>query len=271
MPSSLSRYRVLIACVAFGAMGLRPAAAQHHGGHGSSHHGSSHYGSSHHGGGHVSSHFGGGHHSGWSHVVPTHDHHAGLYYSYGGANYYTPAPPVQVRVLRPQIDAGSPYSAPPTPPMAPLAPQSVKLVFGGFQQTEDLSSRLEIEANRWCVDMHYNYAHNPDFAATYRDAYKILLAAKYVHSSEHRQDREAIRTELARVEPLFHQVQEKIKTWTRQERRPVGEGGINGKAEVVESILHHLLFDVGVKAHHDAALEEQAPAPAEEASAPVAD
>ena len=255
MFSTMSRPLAVITCLAIGAMVPRPAVAQHHGGH----HGSSH------GGGHGSSHFG-GYHSSWGHVVPSHHHHSGLYYSYGGANYYTPvAPPVQVQVLRPQYDPRPGYTAPRAPVAEPIAPRSVKLEFGGFQRTEDLSARLETEANRWCLDMHYNYGHNPDFAATYREAYKVWQAAKYVHSAEHSQDREAIRKQVAAVEPLFHHVQEKIKTWTREERRPVGEGGINGKAEVVESILHHLLYDVGMEVQHGAASEEQAPPPAEDA------
>lgn len=63
------------------------------------------------------------------------------------------------------------------------------------------------------------------------------------------------------LETLFHHFPAEIKPWTRAERRPVGEGGINGKAEVIESILHHLLFDVGVKPQHLDAEEEQAPPP----------
>lgn len=146
----------------------------------------------------------------------------------------------------------------------PIVPRSVKLEFGSFQQVEDLSGRLETEVNRWCLDMSYNYRHNPDFSTTYREAYKILKSAKFIHSAEHAQDREAIRAEVATIDPLFHHVQDKIKSWTRQERRLVGQGGINGKAEVVESILHHLAYDVGVEAEHSGTAEELAPAPVEE-------
>jgi len=229
-------------CLSVGFSALPPAMAQHHGGHHSSHHG--------------------GHHGSWLHVVPSHHHHhSGLYYSYGGANYYTPvSPPVQVQVMRPQAD-GTPL--PIAPPGELIAPQSVKLEFGGFRQTNDLSGRLVFEANRWCLDMHYNYRHNPDFEVTYRDAYRVLLAARNVQGATQETDREAIRTELTAVEPLFHGVQEKVKTWSREERRPVGADGINEKTQIVESILHHLLFDVGVEEQHAAAPEEQAPPPSE--------
>lgn len=240
---------------------LQPAIAQHHGGHhGGSHHGGhygGHYGTHH--GGHYGSAHHGGHYGGWGHVVPSHHHHAGLYYSYGGANYYTPVPPpLQVQVMRPPID-GQPITM--APPADPIAPQSVRLEFGGFQQIEDLSNRLVIEVNRWCLDLHYNYPQNLDFSATYGDAYQILQAAKYVRGADHRGDREAIRKQLAVVESQFHQIQATIKTWDREERRPVGPDDINGKTALVESILHHLLYDVGVAPQHAEAAEEEAPPP----------
>ncbi|MBA4017569.1 MAG: hypothetical protein C0483_10390 [Pirellula sp.] len=242
MSGLLRRCFAAVVCLALGFSGLQRAAAQHHGGH----HGYSHHG---------------GYYGGWGHVVPSQHHYAGLYYSYGGANYYTPvASPMRVQVMRPQINHQPTTIAPPSDP---IAPQSVKLEFGGFQQFEDLSARLAVEANRWCLDLHYNYGHNIDFDATYRDAYLVVQAAKYVRTADHRGDRETISKQMAAVEPLFHQVQEKIKTWTRDERRPVGSDDVNGKTALVESILHHLLYDVGVAQQHTAALEEEAPPPAE--------
>lgn len=272
MFSIASRCAITILCLAVGIGASRTAVAQHHGGHhGSSHHGSSH-GFSHHGSSHYgSSHHGwfshGGYHSGWGHVVPSHHHHSGLYYSYGGANYYTPVmPPVPVQVFRPQAGGNLAVIA---PPADPIAPQSVQLEFGGFRQIEDLSGRLVIEANLWCLDMHYNYSHNPDFATTYRDAYQVLLTAKSVQAAVGQGNRESIRNQIAAAEPLFHQVQERMKTWTREERRSVGDGGFSAKASVVESILHHLLYDVGITPQHSPMPEEQAPPPAEPIGPPV--
>ena len=256
-------------CLA-GVVGVTDTAfAQHHHGghHGASHHGGGHIGfnsGGHHGAIHLDVGHGGfhhgGHHSAWAHVVPSYHRHVGVYYSYGGASYYTPlAPPVTVQVLRPALSAGA--IVPPPPPTEPIAPQSVKLEFGGFQQTEDLASRLEIEANRWCLDLHYNYSHNPDFATAYRQAYKVLLAAKYAHSAEHAQDRQAIRGEAAAAEMSFHEVQAAIANWTRIERRIIGAGDLAAKTATVEAILHHLLYDVGVEATHGETPDEQAPPP----------
>ena len=226
MSSTTRRNLVILVSLAVASIAARPASAQHHGGHGF-HHG---HGSFHHG----------GHYGGWSH------HH----------HFYSP--PVYVRTMRPVVDSAV-ISRPLTPVVSPA-----KLEFGGFGHVDALATRLETEANRWCLDMHANYHHNPGFAETYVEAYKILQAAQYVHSAEHRYDRPAIRAELVALDPLFHHVQEKIKSWTRQQTLAVGDTGINGKAEAIESILHHLLYDVGIQVQHGGGATEvpgQAPAP----------
>lgn len=185
----------------------------------------------------------------WRYVVPNqhrHYHDSGTYYNRNGTHYYVPATP--------------PPGTYPGQPTAPMPPQSVKLQYGGFKQTVDLAERLEFEANRLCLDMHYNYSHNRGFAQTYREAYDIRQTADTLGSPQLSRTRlRQVATELD--EPFYH-VQEEIKPWTRIERRPIGEGGINGKAEVMESILHHLLYDVGINPQHLPA-EEQAPPPAD--------
>lgn len=236
--SILYQRLALLVCVALGSFSAGPAWAQHHGGF---------YDSYRHG----------GYHRDWGHILPGHHDDPGLYYSYGGAHYYAPVPPPAH--VEPSYVVGRPVTA--TSTATPIAPQSVKLEFGGFRQIEDLSARLVAETNRWCLDMNYNYRHNPDFDATYRAAYQILQAANYVHAAEHREDHGAIRKELAATERLFHQVEDRVKTWVREENRPVGENGINGKTEVIETILHHLLYDVGITPQHSTVVEEQAPPP----------
>jgi len=257
---AIQRCLTVILYLFIGSLTMHSALAQHHSGH---HGGTSHRG------GHHGSYQHGGYHSGWGHIVPSHHRHSGMYYSYGSNNYYTPVlPPVMMSSPRPQVNSDTAYAALPTPLPEPIAPQSVKLEFGGFQRVDDLSGRLATETNRWCLDMHYNYQHNLEFAVTYRDAYKLLMSAKNVDIAVQRKDREVILSELTAMEPLFHRVQETIKSWTRDENRPVGVEGINGKAEIVESILHHLLYDVGIHPQHNSALEEQAPPPVEDGPKP---
>ena len=184
----------------------------------------------------------------WRYVVPSHQHYhdAGTYYFHDGVHYYVPAAPP------PGAYAGQ--------PTAPITPQSVKLQYGGFKQTSDLAERLKFEANRFCLDMHYNYPHNRGFAQTYREAYQIKQTADNLGST--RLSHTNIRQQATDLDELFHHVQEDIKPWTRRERRQIGEGGINNKAEVMESILHHLLYDVGASPQHQP-VEEQAPPPAD--------
>jgi hypothetical protein len=187
----------------------------------------------------------------WRYVVPSHEHYhqAGTYYSHNGVHYYVPAAPP------PGFYEGQ--------PAASIRPQPVKLQFGGFKQTHQLAERLKFEANRLCLDMHYNYPHNRGFAQTYREAYEILQTADNLGGA--RLSRSNIRQQATELDELLHHVQEDIKPWTRNERRPIGEGGINGKAEVMESILHHLLYDVGVSPQH-LPEEEQAPPPRDSAA-----
>jgi hypothetical protein len=196
----------------------------------------------------------------WQYVVPNHQHYhnAGTYYSRNGMHYYVPSAP----------PPGT-YAGQPTGQFAgPIGPQSVKLEFGGFKQTSDLIDRLEFATNRLCLDMHYNYRHNAGFAQTYRESYQILQTTRDLDSG--RPSRATIRQEVTELDEQFHHVQNDIKPWTRVEHRRVGEGGVNGKAEVVESVLHHLLFDIGVRPQH-LPIEERAPPPADDlAPAPAA-
>ena len=143
----------------------------------------------------------------------------------------------------------------------PIVANSTRIPFGGFQRTEDLASRLEFESNRWLLDMHHNYHDNPGFAAVYRDAYGVLAAARRMHSEEHLQNHGAIVQEVTAVDLLFHGVQEQIQGWRSENNRPVPVGSLIDKTIVVESILHHLAFDSGVKPHSEGPVEEQAPVP----------
>ena len=133
-----------------------------------------------------------GHHSSWHHVVPHYDrHYHGTYYFDGGINYYVPRPYV--------ADRSVPTSR----------PNPSQIEFGGYAHVDDLSGRLERLANQLCLDLHYNYRHNPGFADTYREAYQILNTAKYIHDKEHQGDRAEVARRLDEVDGLFHHVQER--------------------------------------------------------------
>ena len=245
------------------------ARAQHHGG---GHHGGGHSGG--HGGGHVGGHYGGhsgghygghravhygghygghfgGHavhhgihygHNNWNYVVPHHGHYAGAYYTLGAAHYYTPT------VVTRQIVGAAPV----------VVQKPIELAFGGFSRYQDLAGRLAVEANAMCLDMHYNYRHNPNFTAVYREAYSVLQAAKYLQEQG---DRETITKRMVEVDVLFHQMQDEVRGWSRAATKQIGDTALPQKIEGVEAVLHHLCYDVGVEPHNQPA--EEAPPPAD--------
>jgi hypothetical protein len=166
--------------------------------------------------------------------VPHYDnHYHGTYYLDGDVHYYVP------QTYR-------------TRSRAYIAAEALPLEFGGYGHVDDLAGRLEREANQLCLDMHYNYRHNPNFAATYREAYQILTIAKYVHDKEHQGDRAEVARRLDEVDGLFHHVQDDVARWSRRHKRQIGQGGLKSKLQTVEATLHHLMYDVGVKGAHGA-------------------
>ena len=207
---------------------------------------------------HHGSHFG---NNNWNYVVPANHgmhQHSGSFYVQGNAHYYTPTPIVRVNPTQ--------FQSAQVRPVQVLQP--IQLQFGDFSRCEDLAGRLETEANRLCLDMFYNYQHNPGFQETYAEAYSLLESAKFVHAKQHQGDRDAIRHHVTQMDGLLHHVQEELLPWSRNHRRQVGSGGIIEKSSAVVAILHHLCFDVGVEPHGD---DEPAPAPGfgdEQAPAP---
>jgi hypothetical protein len=51
------------------------------------------------------------------------------------------------------------------------------------------------------------------------------------------------------LDALFHQVQQEVATWTVQPDRQIGSGNAQVKLVAVETTLHHLMTDVGVRSH----------------------
>lgn len=188
------------------------------------------------------------HHDHFRFVIPSRQQHQTTYYTHENVHYAYSVPPV---VLRRGVQFAE-------LPVAPVRPAAIS--FGGFSHVDDLSGRLEFLTNELCLDLHYNYPHNRGYAETYREAYEILQAAKFAHAKEHQQDREALARTLAQVDPLFHHVNEEVAGWSRRHVRLIGSLGMADKLQQMESLIHHLLHDVGVRPEHDAG-NEQAPPP----------
>ena len=244
------------------------ANAQHHSGHGSGHGGSmlrgGHGSSILHGGGHGGtvlhhgSYFG---HNDWNFVVPHRNvqQHHGSYYVHNDGYYYTPTPIVRIA---PRF-----FQTVQRPPVQ-VVQLPIQLEFGGHSHVEDLSGRLATEANDLCLDMHYNYQQNPGFAETYREAYSLLDAAKFLYATENQADRDAVRQHVAQMHEQMHHVQGEIQQWSRQHVHQIASGGAIEKASSAEAVLHHLSYDVGIepdgadeRAPEPGITGEQAPAP----------
>ncbi len=203
-----------------------------------------------------------GHHN-WHHVVPHHRNHVGAYYTIGHSHYYTPSPVVRIVTV-----AASPVASP--PPAIVEAQKPVELTFGGFSRFEDLAGRLSFEANAMCLDLHYNYKHNKNFAPVYAQAYGVLQAAKYLRGKDHGGDRETIRKRMVEVDRLFHMAQEEMRGWTRAATKQIVTDALPEKIAGVEAVLHHLSYDVGIQPHESPVEEAPPPAdPAEPAPPPL--
>ncbi|MCA9077736.1 MAG: hypothetical protein KDA93_22105 [Planctomycetaceae bacterium] len=177
-----------------------------------------------------------------TYIVPhTSGHHHGSYYVQGGSSFYIP---------QTASASGSHATLQPT-----------EISFGGFSHVDDLASRLETLSNEFCLDLHYNYSHNPGFRETYTESYQVLEVAKYIHAAEHQNDRQAIQEKLQGLDQLVHHVQADVRGWSRHQHRQIGQLGILSKLDLIESTLHHLMNDVGVTATPVSG-NEQAPPPA---------
>lgn len=172
------------------------------------------------------------------HIVPhMNSIQHGTYYRQGDQSYYYP-----------QTAMAGILQIPPTPQ---------EISFGGFGHVDDLAMRLETLMNELCLDLYYNYSHNPGFLETYSEAYSLLETAKFIHAAEHANDRDAISRKLGGADALFHHVEDDVRGWSRIHHRQIGTLGILSKMDMAESVLHHLMRDVGVKPE----LPEVAPVP----------
>lgn len=231
---------------------LPVASAQHHGGgHGGGNSGG-HRASSGHGLG-LGFAVGGNHGISASahHVVPQIDrHHSGNYYVQKNQYYYRPQP----------------YVATQAPPQSYTVAKPVQMEFGSFAHVDDLSGRLVTLTNEMCLDMHHNYQRNPDYAQAYRMAYQILDTARYINDKQHQGDRTEVARRLAELDPLTHEVLERVRGWRSESRRQIGDRELLAKLDYVDATLHHLMYDAGVKQ----APQQGAPGPgAEQAPPPV--
>jgi hypothetical protein len=133
------------------------------------------------------------------------------------------------------------------------APPPAEVVFGGYVYIDELSAVLPEVVNDLCLGMHYNYQHNSNYAAAYRNAYALLQVSRQIRAAFEADDRPAVANLLREAKSLLDLVQDQTQGWTRQHTQQVGELGLLTKLEVTADMIHYMMYDVGVS--------EEAPAP----------
>jgi len=144
-------------------------------------------------------------------------------------------------------------------PVLEVPPSPSEIHFGACEHVDELAAELEVLMNELCLDLYYNYSHNPGFQETYAEAYSLYQTARFIHAAEHNFDRVTVQRQLGGADALFHHVQDDVRGWTRIPRRQIGALGIIAKINFAEEALHHLMDDVGVSA---LPIREEPPVPA---------
>jgi hypothetical protein len=136
--------------------------------------------------------------------------------------------------------------------------------FGARRHVDDLAVQLSRQANAICLEMYYNYRHNPGYRETYREMYQVLQDAKHIHELVHhdhyhhtrnRQD-DHIARDLVEMDSLVHHIEEDIARWTpaRSQQAHGHHAMVHGHSQNLHHLieqfaetLHHLMTDYGVK------------------------
>jgi hypothetical protein len=169
-----------------------------------------------------------------------------------------------------------------------VAPQraTTSYTFGARRHVDDLAARMARQANEICLEMHYNYRHNPGYRETYREMYQVLQDSKHIHELVHhdhyhhtrnRQD-DHIARDLVEMDSLVHHIEEDIARWAPAHSHHAHghHAMVHGQSQNLHRLmdqfaenLHHLMTDYGVKSQLGPGGE--APPPDAGATAPPPD
>lgn len=128
--------------------------------------------------------------------------------------------------------------------------------FGDRHHVDTLADRMQREANSICWEMYNNYRHERGFRETYREMYTILEDAIHIHdlahddAHRHGNNEDHIAEDLHDIDRLFHHVEDDIRHWTSRNRYHSHD--LTYRMERLESTLHHLMDDYGVRSKRPA-------------------
>ena len=135
-------------------------------------------------------------------------------------------------------------------------PRRSQYEFGARRHMDTLADRLQREANAVCWEMYYNYQHEPDYRTTYREMYKVLQDTIHIHDLAHDDahrgtgNEDHIAEDLHDIDKLFHHVEDDIRLWSSRNR--YHHHDLGHKMERLETTLHHLMKDYGVRSNRPA-------------------
>jgi hypothetical protein len=123
----------------------------------------------------------------------------------------------------------------------------VEIERGSGLYTDDLINRLEYEARTLCLDMSDNYGHNHSYQQAYENAYALWQLTAEIQEHRENANRAAMTAKVRELDSLFQPVRREVvgAGWNRHEKQRHGYGGIYDKIDRTESLIHHLINDVG--------------------------
>lgn len=154
------------------------------------------------------------------HLVPQTSRFSGSYYVERGKHYFQP-------------------------PRSPQGSRPQKIKRGGGEFVDDLAQRLTYEAKMLCLDMKDNYSRNDGFDETYRAAYHTWQLASQIAKGDGSLDHTPLATMARELDPQFQPAKRGVAGWTRHHKRQRGTGNVQAKVERIETLIHHLLYDIG--------------------------
>ncbi|MDA0284897.1 MAG: hypothetical protein O3B13_05230 [Planctomycetota bacterium] len=137
--------------------------------------------------------------------------------------------------------------------------------FGARHHVDTLADRLRREANTVCWEMHDNYQHERGFRETYREMYSVLQDAIHIHDLAHddvhgrTNNEDHIAQDLHDMDKLFHHIEEDIEHWSSRNRYHSHD--LIYRMERLETTLHHLMKDYGVRSNQPAPKPSGPPTP----------
>lgn len=195
---------------------------------------------------HISRRYGG--RSGWSHFMPRYgNNRGGAFYCsqnqyYYSPNYYSQSVYSQPLYSQSLYSQGTIYQQ----PSVQQSQEPVQIEFGQRRYVAELADQLQVLSNELCLDLYENYSGNPNFKATYTDAYAVLSFAKYLQAEGNNVPQTQLIEEMSGIDSLFHEVEETVATWTPQQRKKISELDTPTRLEFIEETIHHLMYDIGV-------------------------